>query len=165
MENAKTVRKIASQFGLILTAYDPSWRFSVLEKGTKVDIPVRTVYDSSYDIPDDFMGKVALLMGFNWVFESWCTDEELIQNIQGIEKSIETHPYAKSMKTPPIPQESFEKHPGNKEEFDKINAQSHDFYEYALQQHITYQTDLKEQYQKILDVRGNLRNWGKYAID
>ena len=165
MANVETVRKIASQFGLVLTAFDPSWRFSVLKKGTIDSIPVETAYNSSYDIHDDFMGKLALLMGYEWVFESWNTDEELIHKIEQIEKSIKTHPYNQSMETSPIPQESYDQHPDMQEEFDKIATKSHDFYDYALQQHIKYNTDLKEQYQKVLDVRDKLRNRGKDAID
>ena len=165
MENVETVRKIASRFGLVLTAFDPGWRFSVLKKGTVDSIPVETVFNSSYDIHDDFIGKLALLMGYDWVFESWNTGEELTQKIKQIEKSIESHPYKESMETSPISQEIYNKHPDMQEEFGKINTTSHDLYEYALQQHITHCTDLKEQYLKVLDVRDNLRNWRRDAID
>lgn len=165
MENRETVHKIASQFGLVLTAFDPAWRFSVLKKGTVDSISVETVNRSSYDIDDDFMGKLALLMGYDWVFESWNTGEELTQKIKQIEKSIESHPFKESMEIPPISQEMYDKYQDKQEEFDKINTTSHDLNENALQQHITYCTDLKEQYLKALDVRDNLRNWRRDAID
>ncbi len=55
--NSEVVRKISELFGLRILGFNPNWHF-------ELKYPI----ESSYEISDDFMGKVAVSMGYEWKF-------------------------------------------------------------------------------------------------
>lgn len=84
IKNAESVRKIAELFGLRLLSFDPDWTFAVfvVEDSNQPRFAFEVVSQSmlsNYNIKDDFMGKVAILMNLPWEFDP--SDEELKSNV------------------------------------------------------------------------------------
>lgn len=86
MKNAETVRRIAKLFGLRLLSFDPNWTFGEIGQGEPMSVLeiVSQGMLSQYDIPDDFMGKVALVMKLPWEFE-----DETVELEKQLEESKE----------------------------------------------------------------------------
>ncbi|MCK5466124.1 hypothetical protein KAI56_01325 [Candidatus Parcubacteria bacterium] len=77
IKNRDTVKKIADSFGLVLFGFDPSWSFSLLKDAIIKEKPKETMKDViEHRVPDDFMGKVAVFMGYEWEFAESMNDIE-----------------------------------------------------------------------------------------
>lgn len=79
--NYPTVKKIADLLGLRLLSFNPSWRFEPI-----YDEVFLGQYSQGYVIPDDFIGKLALILGYDWEFE--CNDEEVGKEIEKLEAYV-----------------------------------------------------------------------------
>lgn len=73
-KNVHIVEKIADLFGLQIIGFNPSWHIE-----QKYPNP-----GSSFDISDDFMGKVATLLGYEWDF-----NKDIYEDINSQEKWVE----------------------------------------------------------------------------
>lgn len=78
--NLPVVEKIAELFGLRILSFNPGWRFE-------------PIYDEvwlgqyrSYEVPNDFLGKLALILGYEWEFDY--NDEEVGKEIAGSEAHV-----------------------------------------------------------------------------
>lgn len=71
IKNVKSVRIISKIFGLKLSSFDPNWCLTDDDKRPKSGLETISLSMlSNYHIPDDFMGKVAILMGLPWEFDT-----------------------------------------------------------------------------------------------
>lgn len=85
LKNAESVRKICEKMGYRLISFDPDWSISEI-----TNEPQKCVLQAMTDdalgrnilISDDFMGRIALMMGLDWTFLQ--TDDEIIDSIQYI---------------------------------------------------------------------------------
>lgn len=71
VKNVESVKKLSKIFGLKLLSFDPNWCFTDDDKRPKYGLEViSSSMLSNYHVPDDFMGKVAILMGLPWEFDT-----------------------------------------------------------------------------------------------
>lgn len=71
VKNVESVRKISKTFGLKLLSFDPNWCFADDNRQPKSNLEaISSSLLSNYHVPDDFIGKVAILMGLPWEFDT-----------------------------------------------------------------------------------------------
>ena len=90
MRNVIIVRKIAENFGMRLISFDPSWTFmhvTTEQPKSDLELVVFSYSDSrTINVNDDFIGKVAIVMGYDWEFEKNVV--EMKDNINKINQRI-----------------------------------------------------------------------------
>lgn len=79
--NYPTVKKIAELLGLRLLSFNPSWCFEPI-----YDDVCLGQYSQGYVIPDDFIGKLALILGYDWEFDY--NDKEVGKEIEKLEAHL-----------------------------------------------------------------------------
>ena len=89
-KNLVSARKVCEFFGLRLDNYFPNWKIESIhnEDGSYIyKTNTISVGNKTFPITDDFMGKIAILLGFPWEFEKSMNDyknqikeNELIMN-------------------------------------------------------------------------------------
>lgn len=91
MNNSEIVRKIAKNFGYKLYGFDPSWSLIKTITEQSIDSKENEIISRSLShspllqVSDEFMGRLAIFMGYNWEFE------DTIEKIESTIKSIELH--------------------------------------------------------------------------
>ena len=91
LNNSEIVRKIAKNFGYKLYGFDPSW--SLLKTITEQSINSKEneiisrslSHSPLLQVSDEFMGRLAIFMGYDWEFE------DTIEKIESTIESIELH--------------------------------------------------------------------------
>lgn len=93
MKNAESVRKICEILGYRLFGFNPNWTIIPLdEKLPKNFLEAMANQRLGYyeTIPDNFMGRIALAMGFDWEFPLQDDELKILINQQnGLVKDIE----------------------------------------------------------------------------
>jgi hypothetical protein len=79
--NYPIVKCIAELFGLRLLSFNPGWRFEPI-----YDEVYLGQYSQGYSVPNDFIGKLALILGYDWEFE--CDDEEVGKEVKKSETRV-----------------------------------------------------------------------------
>lgn len=93
LNNSEIVRKIAKNFGYRLYGFDPSWSLikTITEQSITSDeneIISRSLNNSPLlRLSDEFMGRLAIFMGYDWEFED--TIEKIKSAIESNEKHKE----------------------------------------------------------------------------
>ena len=86
LENSEIVCKIANKFGFRLSAFDPNWTLS--KKLTKIPTnqkekeldAIININLEKFRISDEFMGRLAIFLGYSWIFEY--SNEELEKQLE-----------------------------------------------------------------------------------